>query len=149
MIFEFFAVASISKPYVIAAFVAALVRILILLKQPPPPRPTAVEMGRQALITFIFVAVAEPLAAIINISEEFATLGGVAVALHGTDRVVEYVKSMVKVFLPEKLKAAFEQVEDDMKLKEAERTNADQLKRIEHKKKHDDSINTNRDNENT
>tara|TARA_R110001583_G_scaffold49116_1_gene153855 strand:- start:27342 stop:27773 length:432 start_codon:yes stop_codon:yes gene_type:complete len=142
MILEALAVIGVSQSYAIAALIAASVRILILSKQPPPPRPTHFEILRQALITFIFVAAAEPLAILFSIHESYATILGIAVALHGTDRVATYVKDMIKLLLPEKIKKAVDTVEEDMKLKEAERTNADQINKI----KEQQSIDINEEN---
>jgi hypothetical protein len=124
------------------------VRILILARQ---PSPTVFEIGRQSLLTMILVGSSEPIALLIGIDPTYATLAGVAVALHGTNDVVDYIKSIIKVLLPEKLKDAVERVEAEKKLKDAEHTNADQIKRIEDNKKKEKQtdIETNLDNENS
>ncbi|MBT2771331.1 hypothetical protein J7J47_03685 [Halomonas sp. ISL-60] len=132
--FELLLLANISQPYFIAALIAALVRILILLKQPPPPRPTYVEMGRQSALTLILVASSEPIALLLSIDPNFATIVGISVALHGTDSVVSYIKSLIKTILPEKLQKAFEEVDNLHKQQEAERVNKAQLKKIEEQK---------------
>ncbi|WP_286902082.1 hypothetical protein [Vreelandella sedimenti] len=115
MILEALAVMGVSQSYAIAALIAAAVRILILSKQPPPPRPTYFEILRQALITFIFVAAAEPVAILFSIHESYATILGIAVALHGTDRVAEYVKDILKLLLPEKVVKEIEKQREQKK----------------------------------
>ncbi|QKS24613.1 hypothetical protein [Vreelandella titanicae] len=130
MIFETAAILGISQTYTIASFIAAFVRILILIKQPPPPRPTPFEMGRQALLTFILVAFAEPAAELIGISAEYAILAGIAVALHGTDRVATYIKDIIKLLLPEKLAKRIEEIDAVEEQKKIDATHKQQIKNI-------------------
>lgn len=120
MIFETALIFGISNSYLIAACIAALVRLLLLVKQPPPPRPTKFEMGRQSLLTFVLVAFAEPAATLIGISAEYAILAGIAVSLHGTDQTAEYIKTIAKLLLPAKIAEVIEQKEAEEERKKIE-----------------------------
>lgn len=135
MIFETALIFGISNSYLIAACIAALVRLLLLVKQPPPPRPTKFEMGRQSLLTFVLVAFAEPAATLIGISAEYAILAGIAVSLHGTDQTAEYIKSIAKLILPAKIAEVIEEKEAEIERKKIELAHEhvlEQLKELEH-----------------
>ncbi|MCE8052293.1 hypothetical protein HOP61_13360 [Halomonas daqingensis] len=111
---EFF---GITTAYLVAAIIAACVRLLVLSKQPPPPRPTLYEMFRQAALTFIFVAAAEPVALLVSIDAAYATVVGIAVALHGTDQVACYIKKTARILLPNFINKKLDEIIEDEKKK--------------------------------
>ncbi|WP_157958570.1 hypothetical protein [Salinicola sp. CPA57] len=107
----FLLIFGITPPFIFAGVVAAVLRVLILARYPPPPRPPFLETLRQALVAFILIISINPFAIYAGVDPALIVPIAIALALSGPENSARYCVRFIKLFLPETFRQKVEDLE--------------------------------------